>query len=256
MVTILIGLIVVLVIFVVVVTAIQQHKEKLEAEKRVQVAKQKAIIDENEELVLNLTNLPPNPNISKILNTRSLNAVKVIKTLKPGNKSLNSLINDLSNRIQLAQGLIEKNNSTENVFSLPDNEKQTILILQCVKKLRVVLKSEQNKGIISAELYKKEDEDLEVIQLKINVESLMKRGLQAKNKEMIGSARQYYEKALMTLAKSPSMHGYVAQKKAEIGTILASLADSLKHVNAQDAATKAKNEENELDVIFQPKQKW
>ncbi len=256
MVAILISIIVVLIIFVVVVTAIQQHKEKLEAEKRINVARQKAIIDEDEELILSLTNLPPNPGINKILNLRSLNAVKAIKALTPEKKSLNSLIKDLTSRIQLAQDTMDKTTSTENKFTLPDNEKQTIVILQCVKKLRVVLKSERNKGVISPELFKKEDQYLEIIQLKINVESLMNRGMQAKNKQMIGSARQYYEKALLTLSKSPSTNEYITKKKAEIGTLLTSLAKSLKSVNAQDAATKAKSEENELDIIFQPKQKW
>ena len=52
MIAIIVGLIVALIIIVVVVSAIQQHKEKMEAEKRAQVAKQKAIIDETEELVM------------------------------------------------------------------------------------------------------------------------------------------------------------------------------------------------------------
>jgi len=256
MVTIIVGLLVVLIVFVVVVTAIQQHKEKLDAERRVHVAKQKAIIDENEELILSLTNLPPNPHINKILNTRSLNAVKTIKTLTPEKKSLDSLIKELNARLQVIQGLIEKKEHVEKKFVLPDNEKQIIVILQCVKKLRAVLRSEQNKGVISAELFKKEDQHFELIQLKINVESLMNRAAQAQHKQMIGSARQYYEKALMTIAKSSSVNEYLVQKKAEIASQLESLASSLKNVNAQDAETKAKSEENELDVIFQQKKKW
>ena len=47
MISIIVGLVVALIIFVVVISAIQQHKEKQEAEKRVKVAKQKAIIDES-----------------------------------------------------------------------------------------------------------------------------------------------------------------------------------------------------------------
>ena len=43
------SLIISLIVIVVVVTSIQQHKEKLEAERRVKVAKQKAIIDESED---------------------------------------------------------------------------------------------------------------------------------------------------------------------------------------------------------------
>jgi len=256
MVAILIGLIVILVVFVIVVTAIQQHREKKEAEKRIHIAKQKAIIDEDEELILNLTHLPPNPNISKIINFRSLNAVKTIKTLSPEKKSLNTLIKDLNTRIQVSQKLMEKQNPAEQVFKLPDSDKEIILVLQCVKKLRAILRSEQNKGAISPEVFKAEDRFLEMIQLKTNIESLMTRAMLAKNKEMMGSVRQFYEKALITISKSTSPNEYLSQKKAEITSLLNNLSDSLKNVNAKDAETKAKSEENELDQIFQPKQKW
>ena len=63
---IIIALIIALIIIVVVVNAIQQHKEKLEHEKRAKAAKQKAIIDETEELILSLANLPSNPSLIKI----------------------------------------------------------------------------------------------------------------------------------------------------------------------------------------------
>lgn len=63
---------------VVVVSAIQQHKEKQDAKNRTLVAKQKAIIDESEALILNLGNLPSSPNLVKILNRRGVNAAKAM----------------------------------------------------------------------------------------------------------------------------------------------------------------------------------
>lgn len=124
------------------------------------------------------------------------------------------------------------------------------------KKIRSTLKSEQSKGNIDAQTFSKEDQRLDAMQLKINIESLVKRGTQAQNKEMLGSARQYFEKALQTLATHPIKTEYVAKKQSEISSQLADISDSLKSTNAQDAAKKAKNEENDLDVLFQPKKKW
>ncbi len=255
MIAIIVGLIVTLIIFVVVISAIQQHKEKQDTEKRVKVAKQKAIIDESEELILNLANIPSSPNLAKILNRRSLNAAKVMKELMPDVKGIKKKVSDLSARLEAAEDLAASK-SNDDTFMLPDNEQQILAILQCIKKLRATLKSEQSKGVLDAQAFTQEDQRLDAMQLKINIESLVKRGGQAQSKEMLGSARQYYEKALQTLAKHPIKTEYIKTKNSEITQKLEEITDSLKVTNASDAAKKAKNEENELDVLFQPKKKW
>lgn len=255
MVAIIVGLLIALILFVVVVNAIQQHKEKQEAEKKTKVAKQKAIIDESEALLLNLGNLPSSPNLVKMLNKRSLNAAKAMQVLRPEAKGIKSTIQELSARLEAAEDLAA-NQSNEETFNVPDNDQQILSILQCIKKIRTTLKSEQSKGVIDAQTFTKEDHRLDEMQLKINIESLVKRGSQAQSKEMLGSARQYFEKAIQTLATHPIKSEYVATKQSEITNQLAVIKDSLKNTNAQDAAKKAKSEENELDVLFQPKQKW
>jgi len=255
MIAIIVGLIIALILFVVVVSAVQQHKEKQQAEKRVKVAKQKAIIDESEELILNLSNLPSSPNLVKILNRRSLNAAKAMQDLIPEMKGIKSRVQELTSRLEAAEDLATNNAGDDN-FMLPDNDQQILTILQCIKKLRATIKSEQSKGILDAQSFTKEDQRLDAMQLKINIESLVKRGTQAENKEMLGSARQYLEKALQTLANHPLKTEYVKAKQSEISQQLDDITASLKSTNAQDAAQKAKSEENELDVLFQPKKKW
>lgn len=255
MIAIIVGLIVTLIIFVVIVSAVQQHKEKQEAEKRVKVAKQKAIIDESEELIHNLTHIPSSPNIVKILTRRTLNAANVMQTLMPEVKGIKKKIIDISTRLEAAEDLAENQNNEVN-FVLPDNEQQILAILQCIKKVRAILKSEQSKGMLDAQTFTQEDQRLDTMQLKINIESLVKRGSQAQSKEMLGSARQYFEKALQTLASHPVKTDYIKVKSAEISQQLEEITDSLKVTNASDAAKKAKNEENELDMLFQPKKKW
>ena len=255
MVAIIIGLVIALIVFVVVASAIQQRNEKLAAEKRVKVAKQKAIIDECEELLINIAILPSSPNIAKILNRRSFNAAKAMKELSPETKGIKNRIQELAARLEASEDLAS-NQANEETFMLPDNEQQILTILQCIKKLRVMLKSEQTKGVLDAHTFTKEDQRLDAMQLKINVESLLKRGRQAQNKEMLGSARQYFEKALQKLADQPLKTEYVLTKQDEISEQLNDIHDALKTTNAQDAAKKAKNEEDELDMLFQPKKKW
>ena len=255
MVAIIVGLLIALIIFVVVISAFQQHKEKQEAEKRVKVAKQKAIIDESDELILNLAHLPASPSLIKILSQRSLNAAKAMRALAPEMKGIKDKVQDLSARLQAAEDL-SANQAGEDAFILPDSDQQILVILQCIKKLRATLKSEQNKGVLDAQVFTHEDQRLDSMQLKINIESLVKRGTQAQNKEMLGSARQYFEKALQTIANHPKNSDYTIEKQAEIAVKLEEITTALKSTNASDAAKKAKNEENELDILFQPKKKW
>ena len=255
MVAIIIGLIITLIIFVVILSGIQQRKEEQEAEKRVKVAKQKAVIDECEELIINLGNLPASPNLMKILNRRSLNAAKAMQQLKPEIKGIAKRITELTTRFEAATELAASQKSNDN-FMLPDNDQQSLAILQCIKKLRATLRSEQSRGVLDAPTFTQEDQRLDAMQLKINIESLIKRGSQAQSKEMFGSARQYLEKALQTLANHSIKTEYISNKHAEVTIQLSEITDSLKSTNASDAAQKAKSEEDELDMLFQPKKKW
>lgn len=255
---IIIALIITLVIIVVVINVIQQRKEAVALEKRTQVAKQKAIIDETEGLLLNLANLPNNPTLVDILNNRNLSAAKTMASISPENKALINTVKELEERVNSNK---DNKASSENElnFTLPDNEQQLITLLQSIKKLRVVLKSEQNKGRLDAQTFSQEELKLSAIQLKIGVESLQKRGNAALKKEMFGSARQYFDKALQTINKSPVKTDYCQTKQEEITTALENITSSLKTNNAKDAAKKAekeKKEDGDIDMLFQPKKKW
>ncbi|MDO6428015.1 hypothetical protein Q4489_13425 [Thalassotalea sp. 1_MG-2023] len=251
---IIIGLVIALVVIVVFVNAVQQHKEKQEQDKRAKAAKQKAIIDETEELILNLSHLPTNPKVVEILNRRSLNAAKAMAQIIPELKGIKNRINEMEARLSASEDLASQ--TTEDTFILPDNEQQLVVILQTIKKLRATLKSEQAKGALDAQTFMHEDQKLDAMQLRINIESLYKRGSQAHGKEMLGSARQYYEKAIQTLTEHPHQTEYTIKKREEIQEQLELITDALKNSNAADAAKKAKAEEDDLDLLFQPKKKW
>jgi len=254
MIGIIVALIVALIVIVVVINAMQQHKEKQEAEKRAQAAKQKAIIDETEELIIAMGNLPPNPSIIEILNRRSLNAAKKMSQITPSN-SLKNRIKDMETRLQASKDLAENSNLDEQ-FMLPDNEQHLVIILQTIKKLRAILRSEQTKGSLDPQTFMQEDMRFDAMQLQISLESLIKRGNQAAEKEMLGSTRQYFERALATLAKHAHKTEYTEAKETEIHDRLDEITNQLKSSNAEDRAKKAKSEEDDLDMLFQPKKKW
>lgn len=253
---IIIGLIIALIIIVVIVNAIQQHKAKLEKDKRTKVAKQKAILDENEELLLNLGNLPSSPILVNILNKRSVNALQAMVQIMPEAKVFKTRLQEFEARLKASSENVDTNNSSDENFTLPDNEAHLVSILQCIKKLRITLKSEQTKGEVDAQTYTKEDHRLDGMQLKINIESLLKRGSKAYSKEMFGSARQYFEKALTTLTEHPLQSEYTKKKREIVESQLEDITSALANTNAKDAEKKAQDQTDELDLLFQPKKKW
>jgi hypothetical protein len=253
---IIVSLIIALIVVVVIINAIQQHKARQEQERRTKAAKQKAIIDETEDLLTNLVHLPTNQNLAIILNRRSYNAAKRMTEIIPESSKFKAKVNEIQARLNAIKDLSSAVENTDEKFVLPDNDQQLLLILQTIKKLRMILKSEQMKGVLDPQNFSHEDKKLDGMQLKINVESLYKRGMQAFNNDMLGSARQYFEKALKTLSESAHQSEYVTTRHQELQSQLEAIASSLKNTNAKDAEKKAKAQEDDLDLLFQPKKKW
>lgn len=244
-------LIVVLLIAAIFINAIQQQREKLNAERRAELAKQKAIVDETEIVIMAATNIPMSPRLTQILQNRVLNALKVINELN-STPEIKQRINDLKH-----QKYVPGDNAPQsNEFILPDNDKQIIQYIQAVKKLRILLRSEHSRGKVDSKTFIEEEKHLERLQIKVNVETLIKRGRSAHQTNMLGSARQYYEKAKMALDNQAQKDEYAQTRLASLNEWLEEIQSNLKNVNAQDRAKKQEEERDELDELFAPKKKW
>jgi hypothetical protein len=249
---IIIILIVVLLIAAIFINAIQQHRQKQEAERRAELAKQRTIVDETENVLSACTNMPVSSRIIGILHNRMANALKSIDSIAP--------TRDIKQRIESSKQAADaslQTDSSENVeFVLPDNDKTIIQYIQAVKKLRVLLRSEHSKGQVGSKLFSEEDKQLERLQVKVNVETLIKRGRTAQSTNMLGSARQYFEKAKIALENQTNHDEYISSKLATLNTWLHEIQSDLKSVNEKDRARKQEEERDELDELFAPKKKW
>ncbi|RZF91636.1 hypothetical protein LY624_06475 [Pseudoalteromonas sp. N1230-9] len=250
-VSIIIMLIVALIVIALWVSAVQQHKEKQEAERRKELAKQKKIIEEAEDVLINSTNIPMSENLLRIIQRRVYDALASMVQLSPTSKELKNRLNESKERLSAP---IDGNNSESLV--LPDNDKQLISLIQGIKKLRSVLRSEHGKGKVDSQVFVAEDKRLEKLQLRINVESQIKRGISARSANMIGSARQYFEKALATLSSISYSDEYTNAKRNEVEGYLETISTELKASNATSLKKKAEQEQDDLDVLFAPKKKW
>ena len=253
LVTLIITLIIALVIIAVIVSAIQQHKERLATLKRAEYSKLRALLEDSEELLVNSANVPLSPAISQMLLKRTAFTLRAMVELEPG-------LRDLKQRLQETESQLTSTNADNSTFSdavtLPDNDQQLIGMIKGIKRLRTVLRGEHARGNIDTQMVIQEDRRLEVLQLRINVESQIKRGNQARTNNMLGSARQYFEKALTALTNTPHQDDYTSTRKSEVMKALEDIATQLKEGNVRDREKKEEKENKDLDELFAPKRKW
>jgi uncharacterized protein YfkK (UPF0435 family) len=249
---IIIALIIGLVIIAIVANTMQQQREKQEADRRQQMTKFKAIIDETEEIIMNSANVPISKEGFDILYHRILSALQGMNETTPNQKEIKSRIQEVKDKLSSADYAVIDATGVE----LPDNEKAMIGLLQGIKKYRTVLRSEHGKGRVSSNLFMVEDKRVEKVQLRINVDSQMRRGKMAMNNNMTGSARQYFEKALTTLDNQSYTDEYITTRRAELETMLEKITQELKSANASSVKKKLEEEKDDLDALFAPKKKW
>lgn len=245
-------LVVMLIVATIVINGLQQKKQKEETDRKREIAKQKAILDDSDELLSAAPNLPVTANIILALQNRMMGSLQNLKRLMPDSIDVKQRIDKLAQDMEGGQ-----REMPQEEFALPDNDQQLIAILQGVKKLRAVLRSEHNKGALPLEVFSKEEKRLEFIQLKINIESLLKRAKTAHSNNMVGSARQYFEKIIVTIQGQQQSNEYTQRVLAEANEYLNQIKDELQaNESGSRKAADKKKEEDDLDVLFQPKKKW
>ncbi|WP_416308455.1 hypothetical protein [Neptunicella sp. SCSIO 80796] len=252
--TIIIILIAVLLLTAVVVNAIQQHKQKAEAEKRGELVKLKTIIDEAEDTLLAAEYLPVSSQMRVILYERMIAAMQQSLQLNPKILEYKKRISELEESKQQVQ--VVETDATNFNISLPENEKQIILLIQGIKRLRIILRSENHKGTINSDVFASEDRYLDRYQLKVNMETLSRRIQSSLQNKMLGSARQYLEKAIAALKNQPNQDDYVVSKKADFENQLTNIHNTMRNANAEDTARRVEEDKDELDELFAPKKKW
>lgn len=243
----------VLFVAAIVLNAVQQHRAKADAEKRAEIAKFKAIVDETENAISACSQFPIQQKLVVILEKRILFALESIFSLAPTTPEIKQRIKDKETMVNTMD-----TNSSELLgeFGLPDNDKQIIQYIQGVKKLRILLRSEHSKGKVEPKVFVEIDKHLERLQLRVNVETLGRRASSALSAKMLGSARQYLEKAIKAMENQSKLDEILAKRLMQFKQQLAEIQDELKNANAEDRERKKEEERDELDELFAPKKKW
>lgn len=248
---IIIALIIGLVVIAIVANILQQQKEKQEAERRQEMTKHRAILEETEEVVTNEIKIPISNVGFQVLYRRIYNTLKTMNEITPNHKDIMARLQDVTNKIEAA----DFNSIDSESVRIPDNEKILIAMVQAIKKYRTILRTEHSKGNVANPAFIEEDKRIEKLQLRINISSQTRRGKMARNNGMTGSARQYFEKAISILEAQVYTDEFIIAAKAEVKGYLDEIA---REMNASQTAKPVEDDSNEdnLDALFAPKKKW
>lgn len=240
------------------INVVQQQKERAEAERRAELTKQRAIIDETEEILSQVSMFPCSSQIILVLYKRVRDALKIAKGMAGAQVAdYERRLNDISGQVtNLSSGA--KNAPPIEGFRLPDNDKQVLVLVQLLKKLKTILRAEHNKGKVSMAVFSEEEGRIDSLQLRINVESMLSRAKMSCEAKQHGTAKQMVTKAMSTLqaikAQTPN-DPFIGRKVDEAKAMLAEIAEAQKE-SAQVVVAPQGKEEEEIDVLFQPKKKW
>ncbi|MBE1274112.1 DNA repair protein [Enterovibrio baiacu] len=244
------GLCVILLGLIVGYNIIAQQKQRVESTKRQEMAKYIAVIDATEELIGNAHNLPYSGSLLVCLNNKILDALKTMHEFDKSDRSLQSRIADVQGQINQIKQTYQNKESTS--FRVPDSDREAISMLKLVKRLRAVIKAEHTKGRMPTQQFVAENTRLEQMQMKINIENVLKRVNDAKIKGQMGTAQQLLKKAIDVV--SSKNDPYCQSAKESLNGMLEEITQSLN--KSHEIAKPKDNDNKELDELFAPKKKW
>ncbi|WP_434931597.1 hypothetical protein ACRWQM_06210 [Shewanella sp. HL-SH5] len=239
---------------------VQQQKERAEAERRVEVSRHRAIIDETEAVLANSGAASCSSHIILVLYKRIQDALEQSISYASGQLlgDYQRRLSDINSQISSISGSTPQVPPVEN-FRLPDNDRQVLDLVKTLKKLKAILRAEHNKGKVDPSVFNAEEMRIDSLQQRINVESMISRARAACYMKQYGSSKQMVTKALSTLhlikAQTPN-DPFITRKLDEAKQLLDEIMGAQKNSGPAVPQPKKNDDEDDLDMLFQRKKKW
>ncbi|CAE6905314.1 DNA repair protein [Vibrio alginolyticus] len=250
-----IALVAILLVLILGYNIMLQYKVKLETTKRQEAARYVSLIDGTEDLIGHAHNIPFSKELLLCLNNRILDALQNMQQLDPKNKQLAQRIENLKQQIVQLKDSEQVGEST--TFKMPSSDKQAIAMLKLVKRLRDTIRNEHNKGRLDTQTYVTENARLETMQIRINIENVIKRAKDSISRGQPGTALQLLRKGIDAL--STKSDAYSIQAKKNLEDMLGDLDRKRQDKNneeMQQLVDADKERNNDMDALFGEKKKW
>ncbi|EGR2794387.1 DNA repair protein [Vibrio cidicii] len=248
-----IALVAVLLVLVLGYNIMLQYKVKVETAKRQESARYVAIIDATEELIGHAHHIPFSKELLVCLNNRILDALENMAALDPKSKQLAQRVEGMKQQIEHLKNNYQGGEST--AFKVPTSDKQAIVMLKLVKRLRDTIRNEHNKGRFETQAYVEENARLETMQIRINIENVIKRANDSIARGQAGTAVQLLRKGIDVL--STKNDAYSIQAKEKLDMMLSELDKRRSDKHAEELQQmEDKERNNDMDALFGDKKKW
>lgn len=248
-----IALVAVLLVLILGYNIMLQYKMKAETARKQEMSRYVAIIDATEEIIGHAHHIPFSKELLICLNTRIYDSLQSMHELDPKNKQLSQRVDNMKNQIDHLRNNYAGNENAG--FKVPGTDRQAIVMLKLVKRLRDTIRSEHNKGRFETEAYVAENARLETIQIRINIENVLKRSSDAIARGQPGTALQLLRKGLDVLnARSDA---YSIQAREKLQKMYEDLEAHRQSKSAEHLQQIAKDEHNsDMEALFGEKKKW
>ncbi len=208
------GIIAFLLLILIGYNVIQQYKEKLEAENRIAISQQNAIVNEVDDLLRNTGNIPLNKKLLILMQQRMINALVIMSDRDPGNTSFREQLDHTNEQLTATQENYKS--PREDTFDVPHTDRAMLAMLKKTKKIRTIINSEHAKGNIETETFVAENHRMEIIQLKIHLKNAFSKIIKAKALKQFDNASYMITKLLKTLASVSNPDKYLVTKKSQL----------------------------------------
>ncbi|MBL6735252.1 MAG: hypothetical protein ISP86_05175 [Shewanellaceae bacterium] len=256
--TLVLTLIGILLMLVIGVNVAQQYKKRVDNQKRQELSKQKMAIDDGESILANISILPISNNVVMILYGRIEEGLLISKKVS-GSNQYDQRINVIRGQMQNLRNTPPKARSIDN-FQIPNSEKEVLIIVQTLKKLKEILRLELQKGRIPQHVYGVENQKIAHMQLRINIDNTISRAQMAFEKNQFRTAKQMLTKAVNTLnsleRKNPD-DTFVKNKLELARKMLSEVINKEQpEMEARQSRLNKPEEPEADDEIFGDRKKW
>ncbi|QIZ75884.1 hypothetical protein [Ferrimonas lipolytica] len=254
-VTIVVVLLGALLLVIVGINMLQQHKVKLERARRQELAKQKAILTEIEQLQAAGALLPYTNALVRSLKTRQLDAVKQFLAIEPRNADMLQRQIDINNLLSELKTSPATERSVDS-FKVPSEHKKIVALIKALKRLKDFIKQEQTRGSLNHDEFVTEAQRINQLQLRINATVLLDRAKLAAAQLQNGSARQHLGQLAKVLSQATNDEQYQQLMQQKAKELLDELTERQQSSLQEHVEGVAENAIDDLDELFSPKKKW
>lgn len=230
------------------------YKIQQEIDQKALIAKKKEIINETDELLLNVTQIPYSTKIIIVLQERVLDALKQILAVTPNAVSIKQRIQGLTEQIRT----LRSSANSEPTFVPPNDTNTSLRMMKVLRRLRKIIRIEFNRGRMSQADLITEDKRLELMIYKIQFCNLMSHIDELKFEKQYGTMRGLIQGALTSITRINTDDKWMLSLREELERMLEELNQtvSAKQHKEMEMVKEQQKEEDEIDALFMPKKKW